>query len=317
MLLINRKQSDPFFNIAAEEYFLKNFDDEFVMIWQNNPSVVIGKHQNTFAEINTSYLDEKNIPVIRRISGGGTVFHDDGNLNYSVITKSEKREQLVDFISFTTPIIEFLKSFELKAEFSGKNNLTINGKKFSGNSAHVHKKRVLHHGTLLFNSNLNVLEKAITPDDYKITDKAVKSVRAEVTNLSTLIKDSITITDFQNKFLSFIRSYYNITEEYELTEEDINNINKLVDTKYSKWEWNYGYSPSFTINNKIEKVSIVMEVEKGIIKTISIDGNLKSKNLVCKLLKGLPADKTQILNCFKSLAFSEKIKQRYLSLLGY
>lgn len=199
MLLINRKQSDPFFNIAAEEYFLKNFDDEFVMIWQNNPSVVIGKHQNTFAEINTSYLDEKNIPVIRRISGGGTVFHDDGNLNYSVITKSEKREQLVDFISFTTPIIEFLKSFELKAEFSGKNNLTINGKKFSGNSAHVHKKRVLHHGTLLFNSNLNVLEKAITPADYKITDKAVKSVRAEVTNLSTLIKDSITITDFQKQ----------------------------------------------------------------------------------------------------------------------
>ena len=95
MLLINRKQSDPFFNIAAEEYFLKNFDDEFVMIWQNNPSVVIGKHQNTFAEINTSYLDEKNIPVIRRISGGGTVFHDDGNLNYSVITKSGSQYRIL------------------------------------------------------------------------------------------------------------------------------------------------------------------------------------------------------------------------------
>jgi len=176
MLIVNRPHTDPWFNIAAEEYFLKNFQEDIFMLWQNEASIIVGKHQNTLAEINYPYVKENGIPVIRRISGGGTVFHDLGNLNFTFIQNGEKGK-LVDFRKFTDPILAVLNKMGVPAVFEGKNDLRVDGLKISGNAEHVFKNRVLHHGTLLFSSVLNDLGKALKVKTDRFTDKAVKSIR--------------------------------------------------------------------------------------------------------------------------------------------
>lgn len=316
MILINRTETDPYFNIAAEEYFLKNYNEEIVMIWQSAPCVVLGKHQNTFSEVNSAFADKKNLPVIRRISGGGTVYHDDGNINYSIITQSPNREMLIDFHKSTEPIIGFLSTLGLNAEFSGKNNLTINGKKFSGNSAHVYKNRVLHHGTILFNSDLDNLERAITPPKYTITDKAVKSIRANVTNLSDLIQDNLSIDDFKSKLTEFLIKHMDIKSIVEIGTSDKEGINKLIADKYSSWDWNYGYSPSYHLENSWDGATLSMKVEKGIISEVELTGKLKNKSMVSNLLIGLPINPVSIGNIFSSLSFSKKVTNHYFRLLG-
>ena len=316
MLLINRQEKDPYFNIAAEEYFLKSKDEEYIMIWQNNPSIVIGKHQNTIAEVNQRYALKNEIPIIRRISGGGTVYHDGGNINFSFITKSDTKEKLVDFQKYTEPIIDFLSGYGLKAEFSGKNNLIVDGKKFSGNSAHVFKNRVIHHGTILFNSNLDNLERAITPARFNITDKAVKSIRSTVTNLSDLIKGEIDIEKFRSELIAYLKENLDISEDYFLSEQDTFEIQNLIDSRYNTWEWNYGYSPSYTIENSWDDARISMEVTKGVITEVEFTGKLKGKALVSDLLVGLPINKDSIENIFASLGFSRKLQNQYYSLLG-
>jgi lipoate-protein ligase A len=178
---IQRTETDPYYNIAAEEYLLKTATTDTFMIWRNEPSVVVGKHQNALREINHDYIQSLNLPVIRRISGGGTVYHDPGNINFSFIYTGRK-DNLVDFRHFTEPVIRFLQNSGLNAGFEGKNNIMVNGLKVSGNSAHIFRQKVLHHGTLLFNTDLDKLEKAISGGEKRFTDKAVRSVHAEVTN---------------------------------------------------------------------------------------------------------------------------------------
>ncbi|HEY9115846.1 MAG TPA: lipoate--protein ligase family protein, partial [Bacteroidales bacterium] len=197
MIFIYQPETDPFFNIAAEDFLLKNSPDDFIMLWQNKPSVIIGKHQNTFAEVNLDFVNKNNIPVIRRMSGGGTVYHDLGNINFTMITSENNPEKLIDFRKFTEPLILFLKSLGIEAAFESKNNLKVNGKKISGNSAHVKKDKIMHHGTLLFNTNLRNLENSIKPPKTNITDKAVKSVRATVTNISKELDDKMPIEKFR------------------------------------------------------------------------------------------------------------------------
>ena len=187
MLIINRPQTDPYFNIAAEEYLLKQMDEDCFMVWQNEPSIIVGKHQNTLAEINYSFAKENNIPVVRRITGGGTVFHDLGNLNFTFISSGEKGK-LVNFKKFTQPIIEVLNQMGIPARFEGKNDLRVNGLKISGNAEHVYKNKVLHHGTLLFSTDLNFLKKAIKSVPERFQDKAVQSVRSKVANITDFIE---------------------------------------------------------------------------------------------------------------------------------
>jgi lipoate---protein ligase len=160
MLCIYNPSTEPYFNMAAEEYLLKNFSANIFMLWRNDNAVVVGKHQNSLAEINHDFVQQNNIKVVRRLSGGGTVFHDLGNLNFTFITNGEG-EELVNFRKFTQPILEVLLQLGVHAKFEGRNDLTINGLKFSGNAEHVFKKRTLHHGTLLFSSKISDLTQAL------------------------------------------------------------------------------------------------------------------------------------------------------------
>ena len=183
MLCIKNDNTNPYFNLAAEEYVLRNFKENCFMLWRNRPSIIVGKHQNTLAEINVDYVKEKNIDVVRRLSGGGAVFHDLGNLNFTFIKNAEKEEALVDFKKYVEPVLEVLQHLGVNAKFEGRNDIMIDGKKISGNAEHVFKKRVLHHGTLLFSSQMADLSNALKVNPLKYQDKGGKSVRSRVTNL--------------------------------------------------------------------------------------------------------------------------------------
>ena len=174
MLCIINTNTKPYFNLAAEDYVLRNFKDDCFMLWRNKPSIIIGKHQNTLAEINLEYVKDNNIDVVRRLSGGGAVFHDLGNLNFTFIKNAKDEGSLVDFKKYIQPILEVLQSLGVNAKFEGRNDIMIDGKKISGNAEHVFKRRVLHHGTLLFLSQIADLSKALKVNPLKYQDNGVK-----------------------------------------------------------------------------------------------------------------------------------------------
>lgn len=280
MLCIIRHETDPYFNLAAEEYVLKNLERDSFMLWRNEPAIIVGKHQNTLAEINQEYVKENMIKVVRRLSGGGAVFHDLGNLNFTFIASGENH-QLVDFSKFTQPILEVLQKLEIEARFEGRNDLTIDGRKFSGNAEHVHKNRVLHHGTLLFSSQMADLSSALKVDPDKFQDKAVKSVRSRVTNISEHLKMPLTVLEFRDLVLKHVMESTPGAELYSFTQDDIAAIARLRDEKYITWDWNFGYSPKYNFRKTVKtnggKLEVTLEVVNGTIEKARFFGDYFNK----------------------------------------
>ncbi len=300
MLLIHQTATEPYFNIAAEEHLLKNFSEDIFILYRNEPSIIVGKHQNTLAEINLDLVRRKQLKVIRRLSGGGTVYHDLGNLNYTFIVNGSVGN-LVNFKKFTQPIVDVLQGLGVDATLSGKNDIRIGDKKISGNAEHIYKSRTLHHGTLLFSSNLEALNEAIDIDPNAYSDKAVKSIRSHVTNLSDSLKGSITIDELADLIVNHIKGIYPNSHSFQFTNDDIDAIKLLVDNKYSTWEWNFAYSPSYTLSKQIplgnDILKIFINVERGIISQISFEGNSLNKNKRLELeqiLTGCPHDAGEI-----------------------
>ncbi len=286
MLIILSQTNDPFQNIATEEYLLKNSNEDVFFLYINSKSIIVGKHQNTLAEINYSFVNENKIPVIRRLSGGGTVFHDPGNINFCFITSGDKGE-LVNFKKHTTPIVNFLNALNVNAAHGGRNDILIEGSKISGNACHVFKNRVMHHGTLLFNSKLKSLTNALKNDPLKFTDKAVKSVRSKVTNIYEHILYKIDVQDFVQQLNQYIINNYDCTS-YTLGENDYKTINKLVKEKFNTWEWNYGYSPKYEFKKRLKSSSgkrfeITMQIKKGEILDAKIKSNTTQKEKLSML----------------------------------
>lgn len=281
MICFISPKSSPYFNLAAEEYFLRNFQEELFILYVNDPCVVVGKHQNALAECNYSYLRKNNIPIARRLSGGGTVFHDRGNINFSIVKNFTDSSKSVDFKSFLDPIMRFLHSKGIPAEYSKRNDLLVEGKKFSGNAEHVYQqgKRTLHHGTILFDSKLDKLSNSLKTQENRYSHKAVRSVRSQVSNISQYLDPKLTIESFQKDLLDFI-TIENSTNEYVLTDLDFNAIDSLVKEKFDTWKWNLGYSPKYDLstdfNFKGKEFTIVAQIKKGVILNIQIrmDGDL-------------------------------------------
>jgi lipoate-protein ligase A len=277
MIIIKRHNTDPYFNLATEEYVLKNFDEDSFMLWRNAPSIIVGKHQNTLSEINVEYVKRNNIPVVRRLSGGGAVFHDLGNLNFTFIQLG-KDQNLIDFRKYTEPILEVLQKMGIHAKFEGRNDLTIDGKKFSGNAEHIWKNRVLHHGTLLFSAQITDLSQALTADPLKFQDKSVKSVRSRVTNISEHLIEPIDVMQFAALIQDHVAEKNPESKMVELTNEDHEKIYELVRTKYNTWEWNFGYSPNYNFRKvlRTEKSGTIefdLDVRNGTIMMIKIFGD--------------------------------------------
>ncbi|OFX60662.1 MAG: hypothetical protein A2066_08310 [Bacteroidetes bacterium GWB2_41_8] len=279
-LCINQTSTDPYFNLAAEEYFLKNFQEDFFMLWRSQSSVVVGKHQNALAEINHEFVRENQIPVARRLSGGGTVFHDPGNVNFTFVRNVTNISE-VNFKVFTVPVVEALKKLGVEAYTTGRNDLLIDGKKISGNAEHVHRNRVLHHGTLLFDSRLEALKGALKVDLSKFEDKAVQSNRSEVTNIANYLPKPISVGEFTDFIFGQISQNYTDFLIYELTADDINAIQKLSAEKYQTWDWIFGYSPRYRFTNTLEtengEIQISLLVEKGHIAEVSISGDIEEE----------------------------------------
>jgi len=271
MLIFYRPFSDPYLNIAAEEYFVKQATEDICMIWINERSVIIGKHQNAFAEINYPFVHANHIPVIRRISGGGAVYHDMGNVNFSFIKRTDKTNQ-VDFSRFTSVIAEFMQSLGIEINVSKRNSLFIGSQKFSGHAEHIFHDKVLHHGTILFDTDLESLQKSLIPAKEYL-GKAMKSVRSEVCNLAPLLPKTIDIHIFIQNFVAWLRNYYPESKSYKLSEQELEAISELAETKYKTWQWNFGYSPAYNFKADIPLVSgllpITVKVENG--KIVHID----------------------------------------------
>jgi lipoate-protein ligase A len=281
MLIIRRHNTDPCFNLATEEYVLKEISEDSFMLWRNEPSIIVGKHQNTLAEINVDYVKQNNIKVVRRLSGGGAVFHDLGNLNFTFTMKSED-ENMINFRKYTEPILEVLQNMGIDARFEGRNDLTIGGKKFSGNAMHIWKNKVLSHGTLLFSSHIPDLSAALNVDPLKFQDKAVKSVRSRVTNISEHLTEPMDVLQFADLIQDHIAGKYPDARFYDLTKEDHRKINELVRSKYETWDWNFGYSPTYNFKKilRTEKSGTIefdLDVHDGIIQKIRIYGDYFGK----------------------------------------
>jgi lipoate---protein ligase len=314
MLCIKDSHTDPYFNLAAEEYVLKQFKEDCFMLWRNEPSIIVGKHQNTLAEINLDYVNEKKIKVARRISGGGAVFHDLGNLNFTFIVSGEPGS-LVDFRKYTSPILDVLKKMGVEAKFEGRNDLTIKGKKFSGNAEHIWKNRTLHHGTLLFSSVITDLSAALNADFLKFKDKAVKSVRSRVTNISEHLKIKLDVLQFREQIMDHIMEMYKDSKPYRYSPEDIFAIEKLRDDKYDRWDWNFGYSPKYNFEKKIRTAGGSLEfhinVDRGFIKDIKIFGDFFHNydiDIIEKALTGIKHDQEAILETLSGFKLYDYFK---------
>lgn len=282
MLFISNEITDPFFNIASEEYVFTNYNDNILMLYINEPSVIIGKHQNALAEINYRYITENDIKVIRRISGGGAVYHDIGNLNFTII-ENGMEGRLVNFEKFLKPVIDIIQKYGINIKIENKNSLLVNGFKVSGNAEHVYKSRVMHHGTILISADLFKLSSALANNFNKYTDRAVKSIRSKVSNINGFIKQPVGITDIKNQLLQYFRQKYR-PDNYYFSSNDTNNIEKLIEQKYSTWEWNFGYSPNYIFEDKIlineKETDIQLNVENGLIKEAKIKNFKKIEDLI-------------------------------------
>lgn len=279
MLCIDNTSTEPYFNQAVEEYLLKKFNQNVFMLWRNDNAIIVGKHQNTIAEINVEHVKERGIKVVRRLTGGGAVFHDLGNINYTFIMGYESDDASINFKKYNRPIIDVLASLDVNAEFTGRNDIVIDGQKFSGNAEFIDRKnkRVLHHGTLLYASQIKDISDALKVNPLKFQDKASKSVRSRVTNISTHLKEDIGVDNFRRKVMEHVVNMYPDAQYYTLTEEDKKEIQQLADEKYSTWDWNFGHSPKYGLKHGVKTtgghVEVHMNVEKGIITDLEIFGD--------------------------------------------
>lgn len=303
----NIDSTDPYYNLAFEEYILKNYsEDSYFLLWQNANTIVIGLHQNTIEEINREFVDKNKINVIRRTTGGGAVYHDLGNLNYSFITDYNEKEH-ISMNFFINPIIESLNNMGIKAISSERNDILIDNKKISGSAQRLYKNRILHHGCILFNSDLSVLSQSLKVKPEKFQSKSVKSVRNRVANISDFLNMPKNIYDFKKCILDSI-SKNNEIENFNLTKKDIENINELKENKYKTWEWNYGRSPKFNITNarKFEDgiVEVYLLVENGFINSCSIYGDFMA-------LKPVSDITNKFINCKYELNYIKDILAQF------
>lgn len=278
MKYIVNKSHNPFYNIALEAYAFRELrdEDELFILWINEPTIVIGKHQNAIEEINKAYTDEHGIHVVRRLSGGGAVYHDLNNLNYTIIS-NKTQEGAFDFKTFSQPVIETLADLGVTATFTGRNDLEIDGKKFCGNAQAYYKGRMMHHGCLLFDVDMTVLGNALQVSKDKIESKGVKSVRARVTNILDELPEKMTVEAFSEQLLNKIKEQYPEMTEYVLSEADLENIQNLADNQFATWDWTYGKSPDYTIKRSVRypagKLTSYVKVEKSVITGLKIYGD--------------------------------------------
>ena len=279
MQVVWNSSTNPYFNIALDSWLVREAppDEDYVMLWQNRPAVIVGRYQNTHEEVNVEYAEAQDVAVVRRMSGGGAVYHDLGNLNFSLVVSTENRP-FNDFKSFTQPVIEALAHYGVQVELTGRNDVTLNGQKFSGNAQYRTATRLLHHGTILFDVALDNVPKMLNVRQDKIESKGIKSVRSRVTNIRPYLPQGVSLDVFRRTLLDFIgQKNGGIEGELVLTEERRARVQALVDERFGQWDWNFGQSPPFNFTGRERfdhgDLQVLVEVIRGHINTATIYGD--------------------------------------------
>ncbi|CAB1251189.1 Lipoate-protein ligase A [Clostridiaceae bacterium BL-3] len=308
MIFIEHYNTNPYINHAIEEYMMDKFYEECFMLWRNRPCVLIGKNQNTMSEINVDYVKKHNLSVVRRMSGGGAIFNDLGTLNFTFIAVVDD-STFADFGRFTKPIIKALKKLHLDVKLSGRNDLIIDNKKFSGNSQYKHGNRILHHGSILFSVDMKNLNGALNVNRIKFSDKSVKSVKSRVTNLCEYIKEPMTTIEFKNFLIKSIMEECKFVKTYRFSKEDWKKIKRISDNKYALWQWNYGNFKKFTYSNEKKFkggiVQVYINVCRGAIEHINFFGDFFSKREIGEFenkFMGVRYDEDEVLKVLKDVS---------------
>lgn len=323
----NEGHNNPKLNLALEEYALRNFskDTDYLLFYINEPSIIIGRNQNTLEEVNQEYVKKHNIHVVRRVSGGGAVYHDLGNLNYSFITNHDGKV-LNNFKKFTDPVVKVLNDLGVEASLQGRNDLEVDGRKISGTAQFSTGKRMISHGTLLLDTDLGEVKNALNVKMSKIESKGHKSVRSRVANISEFLKEPIDILDFRKKILEGLYGESEPFEEYHLTEAEWKGVHELKAEKYDTWEWNYGRSPQFNVKRAkrfpIGEIDLRILVKDGYINEFKIYGDFFGAKPVAEietLLTGVRYEKEDIAEKLKEVEvqayFGNLPKEDFINLI--
>lgn len=316
MIRVINNSLNPYFNLALEEYLLKEFDhgDDIFMLWQNSPAIIVGRNQNTWDEINHTFVKEHKIAVVRRLTGGGAVYHDLGNLNFTFIARGQRKEHY-DFASFARPVVAALRSLGVAAEFAGRNDILVAGKKVSGNAQYRYGDSVLHHGTLLFDSDINNLVRALHVSPEKFVSKGVTSVRSRVTNIKEHLPVPLEMKGFQ---AALVKAVFQAEDgqnmEYSLSGSDIARVEELVRTKYGTWDWNYGASPGYGLRKSGHfewgKMEVLLDIEDGLIAACKIYGDFFGRKDISELeryLVNLPFQENALMQALDGIDLSSYI----------
>ena len=280
---------DPYYNLAFEEYVLTHRTrGDYLLLWQNDNTIVVGQNQNTEAEINRPFVEAHHIHVVRRSTGGGAVYHDLGNLNYSFITDAGDRAAL-SMARFTQPVVEALQGLGLQAEASGRNDILVEGRKVSGTAQRLWGDRILHHGTLLFDANADMVAGALQVDPEKFRSKSTKSVRSRIGNIRSFLKQDMDMPAFWAYLKETLAGSGMVFDA--LTAQELAQVDALKAEKYDTWEWNYGRSPRFDMTAKRYWDGGWLEgggsVSRGLITDVIFHGDFLSVSSLEPLTKAL------------------------------
>lgn len=304
----NENNYDPRINLAIEEHLVRNVNlgSDILLFYINGPSIIIGRNQNTLEEINYPYVEQHQIIVVRRLSGGGAVYHDKGNLNFSFINSNGK-EFLHNFKKFTAPVVKVLEKMGVPAELNGRNDIVVEERKISGNAQYAIGTKLVSHGTLLYNSDLSMVSEALNVKTDKIESKGIKSVRSRVANISEYLSEPLDILTFRERVKEGILSEVN-NGEYKLTKEDWEEINKISKDRYQQWDWNFGRSPKFNIQKTqrfpFGQIDARIEVHNGLIDNIKLFGDflgLRDVGDVESKLVGVRYDKLHLQEALENV----------------
>lgn len=316
--------TDPRWNLALEEYLFTCADrsQDYFMLWQNDSAVVVGKNQNVAEEVNEAFARAGGITVVRRLSGGGAVYHDLGNLNFTFITDTGRRPE-IDFLRFCRPVVQTLRSMGVPAEISGRNDLTLQGKKFSGSAQWIQNGRVLHHGTLLFCSDLERAARVLRAGAKKVRSSSIKSVSSRMINISSCLPRPVCLEEFKGELLRRLLGCRR-PEPLALSQQALDAVAALKERRYDSWEWNYGRSPRYETTKerwfpRCGLLTLDMQVEEGVIRQLQLLGDFfgsgDAQELAGELI-GCRMDYDQVLARLEQLPVSWYIKNMEPDLLA-
>lgn len=310
MYFVKMRHQDIRDNLATEQYLMnhKHFEEPLLLFYIEKPCIIVGRNQNTFEEVNMKYVKEHDITVTRRLSGGGAVYQDLGNLCFSLVVDAQDKS-FGDFKSFVQPIVDALHEMgATSVEVSGRNDILVDGKKFSGNAMYTKDGKIFSHGTLSYNVNLDDLVASLHVPEDKIKSKGIKSIRSRVTNIRPYLDkkfQSLTTEQFRDILIAHLFHVTSLDEvtdrEYKLTPEDEQGIAAIKNELYDNWDWVYGKSPEFTVKKRQHfdygTVDARLLVEEGRIKQVTFFGDFfgqKDASEIAQALAGIPYDAEHI-----------------------